>query len=411
MKSAELNNNKYSSWNIDSWKEFSQIQQPEYEDHSKLTESLLFLSSAEKIVSEDEILLMQFYISEAAKGNLFILQAGDCAETFDSCHFEDVTSRVKHLKNLSFTLQNIIDIPVVIIGRIAGQYAKPRSEEFESINGFHLPCFRGDIINGIQFDPTIRKPDPQRLQTAFINSKLTMEWIREYLNKSNISFQNSNFFSSHEALLLNYESSLTHKSSNSSQWFNFGAHYLWLGERTRDINSAHIEYLRGISNPIGIKIGPKTNTSELISIINILNPQKKQGKINLITRIGFNELHKSLPNIILDVNQSGHPIVWSCDPMHGNSYKTVNGIKTRQFNNIWNELKETFNLHKELNSRLAGIHIELTYQNVTECLGGKSNITENILNQNYQSYCDPRLNKEQSQELIHLFAKHMANFR
>lgn len=411
MKTAKSNNTNCTAWHPDSWKNFTQIQQPEYEDSALLKESLLFLNNTEKLVSEDEILLTQFYISEAAKGNIFILHAGDCAETFDSCHYNDVTLRVSHLKNLSNILQKIIHIPVITIGRIAGQYAKPRSEKFETINGHLIPCYRGDIINGIQPNSNDREADPRRLQTAFKNSKITMEWIRKYLNKYDTTFQNSNFFSSHEALLLNYESCLTHKSSISNKWFNYGTHYLWLGERTRNIYSAHTEYLRGISNPIGIKIGPKTNLDELISIINILNPEQIPGKINLITRIGENKVFQILPKIILKVNKSGHPISWSCDPMHGNLYKTSNGIKTRHFKSIWNELNNTYHLHKELDSQLAGIHLELTYQNVTECLGGKNNITEKALTQNYQTYCDPRLNQEQSFELIHLFAEQMRHFK
>ncbi len=407
MNFEKLNNNKYVSWHPESWKEFPQIQQPEYENSALLMESLFYLNSAEKLVSEDEILLMQSYISEGAKGNIFILHAGDCAETFKSCQYDDVVSRVSHLKTLSNVIQKTIHMPVIIIGRIAGQYAKPRSEMFETINGCHLPCYRGDIINDIQFDLTNRKADPQRLQLAFKNSKLTLEWIRKFLDKFNYSFQKANFFSSHEALLLNYESSLTHKSFTSNKWFNFGTHYLWLGERTRNIHSAHVEYLRGISNPIGIKVGPKTNADELISIIKVLNPEQIFGKINLITRIGESEVFQTLPELILKINQSGLPITWSCDPMHGNSFKTSNGIKTRQFNNIWQELKDTFKLHKELGSRLSGVHLELTYQNVTECLGGNTNITEEDLLKNYQSYCDPRLNRKQSFELIDLFSRYM----
>ncbi len=411
MNFPKLNNNNYSLWHPESWKEFRQIQQPEYENSGLLKESLFFLNSAEKLVSEEEILLTQFYISEAAKGNVFILHAGDCAETFESCHLDDVTSRVSHLKILSNFLQKTIRMPVIIIGRIAGQYAKPRSELFEIINGFQLPCYRGDIINGFQFNPECRKPDPRRLQIAFENSKLTLQWILKFLDKFNYSFQNSNFFSSHEALLLNYEASLTHKSFTYNKWFNFGTHYLWLGERTRDRYGAHVEYLRGISNPIGIKVGPNANADELLSIIKILNPEQISGKINLITRIGESEVFQSLPKLILKINQSGHPITWSCDPMHGNLFKTSNGMKTRHFNNIWKELRDTFNLHKELGSRLAGVHLELTYQNVTECLGGNTNITEECLLKNYQSYCDPRLNRKQSFELIDLFSKHMNYFK
>jgi 3-deoxy-7-phosphoheptulonate synthase len=410
MNTAKLNDYKFTTWHPQSWKEFPKIQQPEYENNSLLMESLFFLNSAEKLISEEEILLTQFYLSEATKGKVFILHAGDCAETFESCQYYDVALRVSHLKNLANHLQKTIQKPVIIIGRIAGQYAKPRSEEFEILNDFILPCYRGDIINGIQFNIENRRHDPRRLQIAFKNSKLTLVWIREYFNKFQNSYQKSDFFTSHEALLLNYESSLTHKSLNSNKWFNFGAHYLWLGERTRNIHGAHVEYLRGISNPIGIKVGPKTNPDELLTIIKVLNPEQIPGKINLITRIGDSSIPNNLPNIISKINHSREPIAWSCDPMHGNSIKTLKGLKTRHFNNIWNELKNTYNLHKEMGSHLAGVHLELTYQNVTECLGGNIDITEENLLKNYKSYCDPRLNKEQSFELIDLLARHFILF-
>ncbi|APJ03620.1 3-deoxy-7-phosphoheptulonate synthase [Silvanigrella aquatica] len=406
MKPAKLNDTQYLPWHPESWINYRLIQQPEYPNQSHLFESLHILNSAETLVTEEEILLNRHYISEAAKGNIFVLQAGDCAETFDSCQYGDVIQRVTHLQDLSEIIQNILKKPVVTIGRIAGQYAKPRSEEFEIQNGFELPSYRGDIINNIEFKKNKRVPEPKRLLEAFENSKLTLNWIRKYFHENNIAFKNSRFFTSHEALLLNYESCLTRKSKISDNWFNYGAHYLWLGERTRDLNSAHIEYLRGISNPIGIKIGPKSNAQELIDIIKILNPNHIPGKINLITRIGANKVCDVLTKIIVSVNKAKTPVTWSCDPMHGNSFKTQNGIKTRDFESIFKELMDTYSLHNELGSILAGIHLELTHLNVTECLGGqKSNVTENNLLLNYQTYCDPRLNKEQSLELIHKFAK------
>lgn len=220
----------------------------------------------------------------------------------------------------------------------------------------------------------------------------------------------SNFFISHESLLLDYEANLTHKSNYSDQWFNYSAHTLWLGERTRDLKSAHVEYLRGISNPIGIKIGANANYLEIISLLKILNPKNISGKINLITRFGDNKNLLNLANLILKLNESGYCFSWSCDPMHGNSYKTANGFKARNFDNIKNELITTYNLHHELKSHLSGIHLELTYKNVTECVGGhKNKILENKLSENFETFCDPRLNKQQSKELIELFAEYIKN--
>lgn len=394
-----------SSWHPESWKSYSQFQQPEYDDHSNLKKVLYNLKISEKLISENEIGLIQHYISEAQKGKAFILQAGDCAETFESCTYDNVSARVSHLKELADLLQSSMNIPVIIIGRIAGQYAKPRSKEYEVKNNLQIPSYRGDIINSLKFNLKDRKPDPARLQTAFENSKSTLLWIQKTIEKEKISYLNSKFFISHEALLLNYESNLTHKSIYSNKWFNFSTHFLWLGERTRSINSAHVEYLRGISNPIGIKIGPTTNLNELIEIIKLLNPKNECGKINLISRIGKKDLLNILPKFILKIHETKLSVAWSCDPMHGNSYKTTQGIKTRHFQDIWKELNDTFHLHKELGSLLSGIHLEVSNQNVTECLGGESNITEDILNTNYQSYCDPRLNRDQSIELINLLIK------
>jgi len=397
MKSDNFKPYLFENWHIKSWKDFNLIQQPNYLNSSLLLETLSTLKCANKIVTENEINQLKYFFSEAEKGNIFILQAGDCAETFESCSFEDVKLRVDHILSLAKKLEEAIEKKVIVVGRIAGQYAKPRSEPFEILNHFSLPAFRGDIINGIEFNEIQRQPDPLRLLKAYENSKKTYDWIKEITNHT--------FFISHEALLLDYESNLTHKSIYSDKWLNFSAHTLWLGERTRDLKSAHVEYLRGISNPIGIKLGPNANYQEIISLLKLLNPQNISGKINLITRFGNKNNNLNLENMIHFLNHSGLSFSWSCDPMHGNSYKTNNGFKTRNFDDIISELIETHKIHNKLGSFLSGIHLELTYKNVTECIGGyKNKLNENNLSENFQSFCDPRLNKQQSSDLIELFS-------
>ncbi|WP_338637645.1 3-deoxy-7-phosphoheptulonate synthase [Spirobacillus cienkowskii] len=405
MNFINLKNDVYDSWNPTSWVNYNQSQLPNYEDTKALEKSIKFLKNAKHLVFESEISLLQSFISDAAKGKIFLLHAGDCAETFESCTTSNVIKRVSHLKSLATLLEKHLNIPVVIIGRIAGQYAKPRSHELETINNMQLPSYRGDIINDIKFCPIARQPNPERLKIAYKNSSTTLSWIKQHLQNEYLSFQNARFFISHESLLLDYESSLTHRSYKNPKWYNYGAHYLWLGERTRNLNSAHVEYLRGISNPIGIKLGPNTDPHEIIKLLPILNPQNEPGKINLITRIGANFTQQVLKNIILKVNQSHCHVTWSCDPMHGNSFYTPSGIKTRNFLEIWNELRETYLIHKELQSNLAGIHLELTFDNVTECIGGNTKVTEESLPLNYTTFCDPRLNYYQSFELLEKFSQ------
>ncbi|KAB8033562.1 3-deoxy-7-phosphoheptulonate synthase [Fluviispira multicolorata] len=409
MQSAQLQSKYYTSWHPYSWKSFATVQQPYYENISLLEHCILNLKNSINLVTEEEINSIKFYLHEAAKGNVFILQAGDCAETFLDCNNENVIQRVSHLQRLQELLQNNIKKPVIVIGRIAGQYAKPRSEFFETINDITLPCYRGDIINGFNFNSESRKADPLRLIRAFECSKLTYNWIRDYLNL-NIGINRHSFYCSHEALHLDYESALTRLSLKSGKWLNYGTHFLWLGERTKNLNGAHVEYLRGISNPIGIKIGPHTSPNELISLLKVLNPENQMGRITLITRFGVGMTQEILPSLLDKIKRLHIAVTWSCDPMHGNGQKTKHGIKTRYFQDIWQELKETIEIHNNYGSSLSGAHFEISPFDVTECVGGECLISETQLKNKYLSYCDPRLNNEQSKEIILNLGNFLNNF-
>ncbi len=406
MQSAHLQSKYETSWHPNSWKSYDTVQQPLYENKNLLEQCLLNLKSSVNLVTEEEINSIQYYIQEAAKGNVFILQAGDCAETFLDCNMFNVKTRVQHLQNLAENLKNILNKPIVIIGRIAGQYAKPRSHLLETINNISLPCYRGDIINGFDFNGEARKADPLRLIRAYECSKSTFTWIKDYL-KLNLDIKNNLFFCSHEALHLDYESALTRCSPKSGKWYNYGTHFLWLGERTKNIHGAHVEYLRGISNPIGIKVGPNTTPNELVSLVKLLNPENKQGRITLITRFGADVAHSILPSLLDKIKNTHLSVSWSCDPMHGNAEKTQHDIKTRYFKKIWQELNETINIHKKYGSILTGAHFEISPINVTECVGGSANITEEQLKTNYLTFCDPRLNRDQSIEIVDKLANHL----
>lgn len=397
MTSIQNETYLFTDWHPESWKHCPQKQIPNYKNELSLKESLHFLNHSEKLVDEKDIYHLRTLFQKAEKGELFILQAGDCAETFDSCSYEDVKARVAHLETLRDLLAKKIKKPVVLIGRIAGQYAKPRTEQFEYKNNTKMSSYRGDIINSIHFNEFERTPDPKRLLAAYENAKQTLRWISQIARK--------HFFVSHEALLLHYESALTHQANSSQDWLNYSAHTLWLGERTRELQGAHVEYLKGISNSIGIKIGPNATANEIINLLRILNPANIAGKIHLISRFGAQSTLDSLSEIINAVKKANFNVTWICDPMHGNSFKTQNGFKTRNYTHIISELKNTYELHHQIGSTLSGIHLELTYKDVTECIGGERNITENELALNYQTYCDPRLNKAQSIQLIQDFTK------
>lgn len=409
------------------------------------------MRGAPPLVHSGEIGALKRDIAAAARGERFLLQAGDCAERFIDCQPQIVADKLKMLLQMGFILADGSGLPVTRIGRIAGQYAKPRTEEYETQDGLTLPSYRGDIINGFAFDAEGRRPDPRRMVTAYQHSCATLNWLRALLaggladprhpelwrlegertqlpeaflavaERSRrsldlgraLEFQQAGAaapgcYVSHEALFLDYERSLTHPCPEAGRWMNLGAHFLWLGERTRHLTGAHAEYLRGIGNPVGIKIGPNADADELIRLLERLDPAGEPGKIVLITRFGAQAVESALLPFVRTVKASGRPVAWSCDPMHGNIMRTAHGIKTRDFSSILRELAVSHEVHRAAGSRLAGMHLEITPEDVTECVGGAQRIQEDDLSDNYQSYCDPRLNYVQSLELASAFAAKLA---
>ncbi|MCP4132225.1 MAG: 3-deoxy-7-phosphoheptulonate synthase [bacterium] len=437
-------------WTENSWQQYPALQQPEYRDKEQYAAVLEMLKTFPPLTVVGEIESLKHQAALAGQGNYFILQGGDCAERFIDCNEQTITNKIKILLQMSVILTYGAKKPVIKIGRIAGQYSKPRSNPTEVIENRTFPIYRGDSVNRYEAEINDREPDPERLLTAFYKSVTTLNYIRAMITGGfadlhhpynwnlysieqskewaqykdtierildAINFMESfgglrpesvgktDFFTSHEGLLLGYEEALTRKDPVSGNFYNLGAHMLWIGERTREINGAHIEYFRGISNPLGIKIGPSIDTDELPELLNILNPNNEEGKITLITRMGIDKVEDSLPRIVKAVTRAGAKVIWSCDPMHGNSITTKGNIKTRDFDDILGEIKQTFRVHKENGTFPGGVHFELTGDDVTECTGGAADLQHTDLYKNYESYCDPRLNYSQSMEMAFLLAQ------
>lgn len=432
------------AWSPRSWREYPAKQQPVYPEPGNLHAMLAQLREYPPLVYTGEVEYLKSLLAQAAQGQRFVLQGGDCAERFRDCTNHAITAKLKILLQMSLVLIYGLRKPVVRIGRIAGQFAKPRSAEFEIINGQTLPAYRGDLINSFEPDPATRVPDPRRLLQSYYHSSVTINYLRalieggfadlhhpehwnlEFISASEhrhdyvrlverltdaIHFMESlggvrssvlgkvNFFTSHEGLLLCYEEALTRHDLESDKYYNLGAHTLWLGDRTRERNGAHVEYFRGLANPIGIKIGPTCEPEELVSLLRVLNPLNEWGRITLITRLGHRHIARLLPPLIQAVQKQGAHVLWCCDPMHGNTTTTDNGIKTRDFEDILGELRLCFELHRKHGSWLGGVHFELTGENVTECTGGAQKIAAKDLAAHYETYCDPRLNYAQSLEM------------
>lgn len=446
--SPEVANPK--NWSPVSWKDFPIKQLPDYPDQKELEEVYKELSEYPPLITSWEVAALKKKLADVGAGKSFLLQGGDCAESFEDCKAPKVVNLLKVLLQMSFILIHEMGIPVLRVGRIAGQYAKPRSRNYETVNGEEIPNYRGDLINSIEPKLEARIPDPQRLIEGYNKSALTLNFLRaladegfadlhhpeyweldfmkqntyyqEYEAMVNsiqkaVSFmetitpnefstvQKVNIYTSHESLNLHYDSAQTRKVPRRDGWYNLSSHLVWLGNRTREIDGAHVEYLRGIRNPIGIKIGPGYDVDETIQLIEKLNPVHEAGKIVLITRFGKDEVGKKLPRLIKKIKREGMPVVWSCDPMHGNTFSTDSNIKTRNFDDIIEEIRKTFEIHRSQGSYLGGVHLELTGDNVTECVGGARGLAEGELHQNYKSYCDPRLNYQQSLEMAFLIAK------
>jgi 3-deoxy-7-phosphoheptulonate synthase len=438
---------KETNWQPSSWQAREAKQQATYSDPLALTKALEELGTLPPLVTSWEILALREQISQAQDGKRFFLQGGDCAESFAECNSEVITNRLKVLLQMSLALTHGLQKPVVRVGRFAGQYAKPRSSDTETKDGVTLPSYRGDLVNSVEFTAESREPDPRRLLHGHAHSAMTMNFVRalvdggfadlhhpEYWNLSWVkhspladefqrladslgravnfmetisgrragSLKRVDFYTSHEALHLHYEQALTRQVPRQQGWFNLTTHFPWIGMRTADVDGAHVEYFKGIKNPIGIKVGPTAGAKHLQQLLEILNPQKEKGRIVLIHRMGAEQLENRLPPLIKAVQDTGSPVLWVCDPMHGNTETTASGIKTRRFRNIMSETETAIELHDQHDSHLGGVHLELTGENVTECTGGARNLNEEDLERDYKSIVDPRLNYEQALELAML---------
>ena len=488
---SHLNGVEPNAWSPASWTTKPIKQEVIYDDRAAVSKALAKLERSPPIVTPYEIMKLRKNLRDVALGKAFLLHGGDCAELFDYCEQSAIESKIKLLLQMSLVLIWGLHKPVVRIGRMAGQYAKPRSKPTEMYQGREIPSFRGDILNGYAVED--RKPDPERLVQAYHHSANTLNFIRASLasgladlhspmdwelghvkdeaihaqytrivesitgslrfmqtigaDGAASSLETVDLYTSHEGLLLEYEQSLTRKLPNppshaaitaytasrpttpsttpatnppsyhpdhhhpnrfpsapTSSWYNTSAHFLWIGDRTRQLGGAHVEFFRGIENPIGIKVGPSMEATELVSLLDIVNPLRQIGKVTLITRYGESQISAKLPSHIRAVRASGHVVIWQCDPMHGNTLSTPSGIKTRQFASILSEVSSCLAIHAAEGSYLGGVHLELTGEAVTECVGGSEGLTEGDLGVNYTTYCDPRLNEKQALELAFLVA-------
>ena len=431
-------------WSPSSWRNHEARQQPEYPDPEALEDVLDHLRRLPPLVTSWEVENLKEELARAAHGERFLLQGGDCAESFGDCTADVITSRLKIMLQVSLILTYGLNTRVVRVGRFAGQYAKPRSSNSETRDGTTLPSYRGDIINDAAFTEEARIPDPDRLKRAYTKSGLTLNLVRslveggfadlrhpEYWNLDFMqhspladeyhaivdaiedtlgfldviadghvdSMERVTFYTSHEALLLPYEETLTRTVPHNEGAYNLGTHFPWIGKRTNHLDGAHVEYMRGLANPIGLKVGPDMGTTELQNLVQALNPDDEPGRLTLITRLGVDDIGDTLPALIEAVRAIGHTPLWICDPMHGNTEKTESGIKTRRFSNVLGELEQAFDVHKAEGSHLGGVHFELTGEDVTECIGGARGLNETDLERAYKSNVDPRLNYEQSLEM------------
>ena len=443
----------YSDWTPDSWQQMEALQQPNYEDPEALAQAVERLAKLPPLVTSWEIESLKTQLAEAATGSRFLLQGGDCAEVFEECESNNIANKLKILLQMSLVLVHGGKRRVIRVGRFAGQYAKPRSSDVETRDDQTLPSYRGDLVNSIEFDPASRRPDPERLLRGYERSALTLNFIRSLIDGGfadlhhpeywdldfvrhspkaqeyheivsgigdSLRFMETlagrqvgeidrvDFFSSHEGLHLLYEQAQTRRVPHRSGWYNLSAHMPWLGMRTADPGGAHVEYFRGIENPVGIKIGPGMTRDWLLDLLKRLNPENEPGRIVLIHRFGQGKIQDGLPELIDVVEKHEQKVVWCCDPMHGNTVSTAGGLKTRRFDHIMAEVEQAFDIHAQAGTYLGGIHIELTGDNVTECTGGARGLSDEALKQRYKTFVDPRLNYEQSLELAMRVGQRMA---
>ncbi len=438
-------------WTLNSWKNYKAKHLPEYKNQKHLDKVLTSLRDFPPLVFAGEVRSLRNSLAKASEGEAFLLQGGDCAESFSEFNADNIRDTFRVILQMAIILTSGTNLPIIKVGRMAGQFAKPRTSPTEKINDVELESYKGDIINGIEFDKSQRDPDPERMLKAYSQAASTLNLLRafadggyadlRFVNSWNMGFlktgpeysryrdlankiqENLNFmealgidsdntpqlrktdyYTCHEALLLPYEEALTRVDSTTGDVYDTSAHFVWIGDRTRFENSAHVEFCSGIQNPVGIKCGPSLDHDELIKIIDKLNPKNESGRITLIARYGNENVSKYLPNLVDRVQSEGRLVVWSCDPMHGNTTKSADGTKTRPFDKILSEVKNNIQIHRAQGSWLGGIHLEMTGQNVTECTGGLDEISESDLKDRYHTHCDPRLNANQAIELAFLIS-------
>ena len=453
--SKSLKRSNDLDWKPDSWKSFKASQQPIWPDNDSFQRVLEELSSLPPLVFAGEARNLTEQLAAVSRREAFLLQAGDCAESFDTSA-DSIRDRLRVILQMAVILTYYTGVPVVKVGRIAGQFAKPRSSDTETVDGLELPSFRGHMVNDINFNEDSRAANPKRLLTAYNRAAATLnllraftkggfaalsrvhQWNREFVAASPagqryealadeidraVSFMQAcgmdgdklselsevDFHTSHEALILGYEEALTRQDSLTGEWYDCSAHMLWIGERTRDLDGAHIEFLRGVNNPIGCKLGPDANPKDVITLCETLNPEKLPGRLTLISRMGAEIVSEKLPSILEAVKKAGHPVVWVCDPMHGNTFSTENGHKTRHFDDVLKELTGFFEAHEKVGTYPGGVHLELTGDDVTECLGGGAQLDAEDLSKRYETMCDPRLNGSQSIDIAFRIAELLQN--
>ncbi|HYY77659.1 MAG TPA: 3-deoxy-7-phosphoheptulonate synthase class II [Actinomycetes bacterium] len=434
------------AWTPASWRAFTAAQQPDWPDPEALDQALAELAGQPPLVFAGEARTLQATLGNVAAGHGFMLQAGDCAETFDAFSANGIRDKLKVILQMAVLLTYGAGLPVVKVGRIAGQFAKPRSAPSELVDGVELPVYRGDMVNDLAPTPEARRPDPDRLLRAYHQSAATLNllraftkggfadlnqvhtWNQEFVSRSpegrryeafadgidralrfmaacGVDLSESSvihqvdFYTSHEALLLGYEQAMTRQDSLTGCWYDTSAHLLWVGDRTRQLDGAHVEFLRGVGNPVGAKLGPTATPADTAALCDLLDPGRVPGRLTLVARLGAGRVEELLPPLVRAVRDAGHPVVWACDPMHGNTFVGPSGRKTRRFGDVMRELAGFFAVHRAEGSHPGGIHVELTGEDVTECLGGADEIQDGHLHRRYETACDPRLNASQALEL------------
>ena len=445
-------------WTPSGWRKFPVGQMPDYPDRNELKAVEDRLHECPPLVFAGEARSLKQALARTAQGDAFLLQGGDCAESFAEFHPDTIRDTFRVLLQMAVVLTFGAALPIVKVGRMAGQFAKPRSAPVEVQDDVELPSYRGDIINAIGFSGDARRPDPQRMLQAYHQAASTLNLLRAFaqggfadlqrvsswnndfvadspqghryaemaeriqealsfmkacgLTPENVpQMRETDFYTSHEALLLPYEESMTRIDSTTGGWYDTSAHMLWVGDRTRQSDHAHVEFLRGINNPLGIKCGPSLEADDLLRLLDILNPDNEAGRITLITRMGAGQAADHLPRLIRRVEREGRVVVWSCDPMHGNTIKAANGYKTRPFDRILSEVREVFAIHRAEGTHAGGVHFEMTGRDVTECIGGAQAISDDDLSDRYHTHCDPRLNASQALELAFLIAEQLRTER